>query len=205
MGNLFERIRSSASSLIRSHDGPLTQELVRKPGRFGLGQVPERLEPESVAKVVCGFCSTGCGLSAHLRDGEAVSLSPDPNYPVNRGMACPKGWESLAPLDAVDRATSPLRRLPDGKFEAISWDLAMRSFVDGVRQTQEKYGPDSVAFLGTGQMPTEELAFLGALAKFGLGMTDGDGNTRQCMATAVEAYKESFGFDAPPYTYADFE
>jgi assimilatory nitrate reductase catalytic subunit len=25
------------------------------------------------------------------------------------------------------------------------------------------------------------------------------------MATAVTAYKESFGFDAPPYTYADFE
>src|SRR5690606_21700813 len=66
-------------------------------------------------------------------------------------------------------------------------------------------GPASVAFLGTGQMVTEELAFLGALAKFGMGMLHGDGNTRQCMATAVAAYKQSFGFDAPPYTYADFE
>ena len=54
-------------------------------------------------------------------------------------------------------------------------------------------------------MPTEELAFLGALAKFGLGMVHGDGNTRQCMATAAVAYKESFGFDAPPYSYRDFE
>ena len=25
------------------------------------------------------------------------------------------------------------------------------------------------------------------------------------MATAVTAYKQAFGFDAPPYTYADFE
>ena len=54
-------------------------------------------------------------------------------------------------------------------------------------------------------MPSEELAFLGALAKFGMGMLHGDGNTRQCMATAVVAYKQAFGFDAPPYTYADFE
>ena len=38
-----------------------------------------------------------------------------------------------------------------------------------------------------------------------MGICHGDGNTRQCMATAVTAYKESFGFDAPPYTYADFE
>jgi assimilatory nitrate reductase catalytic subunit len=33
----------------------------------------------------------------------------------------------------------------------------------------------------------------------------GDGNTRQCMATSVVAYKQAFGFDAPPYTYKDFE
>ena len=46
---------------------------------------------------------------------------------------------------------------------------------------------------------------LGALAKFGMGMVHGDGNTRQCMATSVVAYKQSFGFDAPPFTYADFE
>ena len=65
--------------------------------------------------------------------------------------------------------------------------------------------PHSIAFLSTGQIVTEEMAFLGALAKFGMGMLHGDGNTRQCMATAVTAYKESFGFDAPPYTYADFE
>ena len=73
------------------------------------------------------------------------------------------------------------------------------------RRSAQTHGPQSVAFLGTGQIPTEELAFLGALAKFGMGMVHGDGNTRQCMATAVVAYKQSFGFDAPPYTYADFE
>src|SRR5262249_21742151 len=33
----------------------------------------------------------------------------------------------------------------------------------------------------------------------------GDGNTRQCMATSVVAYKQAFGFDAPPYTYDDLE
>lgn len=38
-----------------------------------------------------------------------------------------------------------------------------------------------------------------------MGILHGDGNTRQCMATATAAYKQSFGFDAPPYTYKDFE
>ena len=64
---------------------------------------------------------------------------------------------------------------------------------------------DALAFLSTGQIPTEEMVALSTLARFGIGMHHGDGNTRQCMATAVTAYKQSFGFDAPPYTYADFE
>ena len=45
------------------------------------------------------------------------------------------------------------------------------------------------------------MAMLGALTKFGMGVVHGDGNTRECMATAVVAYKQAFGFDAPPYTY----
>ena len=65
-------------SLIRAQDGPLTRELVRRPGRFGLGQIPDRLAPDAVASTVCGYCSTGCSLRAHLREGEALNLSPDP-------------------------------------------------------------------------------------------------------------------------------
>jgi anaerobic selenocysteine-containing dehydrogenase len=70
---------------------------------------------------------------------------------------------------------------------------------------QARWGAASAAFLSTGQIPTEEMALLGALTKFGMGIVHGDGNTRQCMATSVVAYKQAFGFDAPPYTYADLE
>jgi assimilatory nitrate reductase catalytic subunit len=185
--------------------GKLTRELAREPGGFGLGQVPARLKPTSTTSMICGFCSTGCSLDVHLRDGVAVNITPTARYPVNRGMACPKGWESLTPLRAADRGTTPLWRDPKGKVHPIGWDAAIATFVDRFRTILDTHGPESVAFLSTGQIPTEEMAFLGALAKFGMGMVHGDGNTRQCMATSVVAYKESFGFDAPPYTYADFE
>jgi anaerobic selenocysteine-containing dehydrogenase len=191
--------------LLHRRHGPLTRDLVREPGGFGLGQVPARLAPDATTTMVCGFCSTGCGLSVHLREGSAVNLSPASAYPVNLGMACPKGWESLTPLAAPDRATTPLLRDGAGALRPVSWPRAVDEFCARVRDVQRRHGPDSVAFLGSGQLPTEELVFFGALAKFGLGMVHGDGNTRQCMATAATAYKESFGFDAPPYTYRDFE
>ncbi len=191
--------------LLLCRDGPLTRELLRKPAGFGLGLRPARLAPDATTTSVCGFCSTGCGLELHLRKGAAISLSPASDYPVNLGMACPKGWEALTPLAATDRATTPLLRNNKGQLVPVAWEEALGTFVDRFRAIQDEHGPESVAFLGTGQVTTEEMAFLGALAKFGMGIRHGDGNTRQCMATSVVAYKEAFGFDAPPYTYADFE
>ncbi len=185
--------------------GPLTEELSLQPGRFGLGMLPSGLQADAVASSVCGYCSTGCSLHVHLRDDEAVGLTPAPQYPVNLGMACPKGWEALTVLQAADRATVPKLRSATGKQEPVSWDSALREFVRRAQGIQQAHGPQAMAFLSTGQIVTEEMALLGALAKFGMGMLHGDGNTRQCMATAVVAYKQSFGFDAPPYTYADLE
>jgi anaerobic selenocysteine-containing dehydrogenase len=175
-------------------------ELARTAGPFGLGQVPARLQPEATTRLVCGYCSTGCSLDAHLREGQAVNLTPTRSYPVNQGSACPKGWDALTPMAAADRATTPLLR-----GQPVGWDRALSAFVDGFGRIIREHGPDSVAFLSTGQITTEEMALLGAVAKVGMGFVHGDGNTRQCMATSVAANKQSYGFDAPPFTYADLE
>lgn len=194
-----------AKSLLHQRDGALTRELVLSPGLFGLGKVPASRQPDATTSSVCGFCSTGCGLNLHLAEGEAINLTPSTEYTVNLGMACPKGWEALTVLDSTDRAEFPLAGARSGSGTRISWSDALQTFCERMKSIQHQYGPEATAFLSTGQLPNEEMLMLGCLAKFGMGMVHGDGNTRQCMATAVTAYKQSFGFDAPPYTYADFE
>jgi len=204
----FERPVVQESRLpvfMHQRDGHLTRELLLEPGGFGLGKVPAKSKPDATTTMTCGYCSTGCGLNIHLKDGEAVSLTPATEYPVNLGMACPKGWEALTVLDSPDRATRPLLKDESGKLVPTNWDTALTTFTDRFKEIQQRHGTESVAFLSTGQIPTEEMALLGALTKFGMGILHGDGNTRQCMATSVVAYKQSFGFDAPPYTYQDFE
>ena len=201
MNTIIEKM----SELLRVWDGPLTQDLVLAPGKFGLGKIPERLQPDDTTTIVCGFCSTGCGLNIHLKDGQAINLSADTTYPVNLGMACPKGWEALTPLKAQDRATTPMLRGDSGELEPCDWERALVVFCERFKAIRNQHGAESVAFLGTGQIVTEEMALLGALWKFGMGFLHCDSNTRQCMATAATAYKESFGFDAPPFSYADFE
>lgn len=208
-GLLTRSLRLLGQTLLRK-EGPLTRELLQSPSSFGLGRLPDAVRPDVTTTMVCGFCSTGCALNVHLKrqpdspNLKPVGLSPTTSYPVNLGMACPKGWEALAPLDGPARAEKPLVRR-NGRLEATTWEDALGEMVTRFKQVQRKYGKDSVAWLGTGQIPTEELAFLGSLAKFGMGIVHGDGNTRQCMATAAVAYKQAFGFDAPPFTYKDFE
>ncbi len=194
-----------SDSLLRKWDGPLTAELVQSPGGFGLGWLPARRTPDATTAMTCGFCSTGCSLTVHLKEGTAIGISPTTEYPVNLGMACPKGWEALTVLRAPDRATTPLVRGASGNLQPVDWPAALAVFCRRMKEIQSRHGADSVAFLSTGQIATEEMSLLGSLAKFGMGMVHGDGNTRQCMATSVVAYKQSFGFDAPPYTYADLE
>ena len=193
--------------LLHARQGPMTSELVLRPGDFGLGRIPARLKPAATTNMVCGFCSTGCSLKIHLNErGQAINLTTDPNYTVNQGMACPKGWEALTPLSSPDRVTTPLLRNPaTGNLEPVDWPTALAAFVKNFKGIQERHGKTSLSFLSTGQIVMEEMALLGALAKFGMGMLHVDSNTRQCMATSHVAYKQSFGFDAPPFTYKDFE
>jgi anaerobic selenocysteine-containing dehydrogenase len=189
-----------------ARDGPLTRSLALARSQLVSGLLPEARRPDRLVSSICGYCSTGCSLDIHVREDRAVNITPTPQFPVNLGTACPKGWEALQPLAAADRATVPLlRRHRSAARQPVGWDTALGQFCGRIRDIQQRHGAASVAFLGTGQMPTEELALLGALAKFEMGLLHGDGNTRQCMATAVTAYKESFGFDAPPYTYDDLE
>src|SRR5688572_21622788 len=154
--------------LLRQFEGPLTEDLVLHPAKFGLGKVPKRLKPDDTTTMVCGFCSTGCGLNVHLRDGQAINLTPATDYPVNMGMACPKGWEALTPLSASDRATTPLlRESKTGDLTPVSWERALAAFTDKMKGIQRDHGPHAIAFLSTGQIVMEEMALLGALAKVG--------------------------------------
>ena len=159
---------------------------------------------EQIIRTTCSFCSIGCNLDIQVVDGKPVKILPAKDYPVNKGKTCTKGFNMIKALEAEDRALYPLERNREtGVTTRLTWDEASELFVKKFKAVRDKYGPESIAFISTGQLPFEELALLGTVAKFGMGFRHGDGNTRQCMASAVVAYKQSFGFDAPPFTYQD--
>ncbi len=157
-------------------------------------------------RTTCSYCSVGCNFNAVIGDdGVLKSFLPNKTYPVNLGKSCPKGFNLLKAFASADRATSPLLRNESGALEPVGWERALAEFTTRFKKIKKEHGPESVAYLSTGQIPFEEMALLGAVFKFGMGFVHADGNTRQCMATAAVAYKQAFGFDAPPFSYKDFE
>lgn len=158
---------------------------------------------EKKVSAVCNYCAVGCSLDYHVSDDGRLKVSGTPDYPVNKGILCPKGYKIHEPVLSPDRATKPLIR-KNGSLAPATWDEALNTFTSKVREIQNKYGKKSFAFISTGQMYTEEMAMLGQVGRTGMGI-EGDGNTRQCMASAVVSYKQAFGFDAPPMTYEDIE
>ena len=152
----------------------------------------------------CNYCALACNLDFYTEDGKIKGVVPTPHYPVNKGFSCIKGLNLDKQCTKFNGSKKPLLKMKDGERKAIEWKEAFEIFASKMTAIQEKYGKESVAYISTGQLPTEEMALLGHVGRSYMGI-NGDGNTRLCMASAVVAYKQSFGFDAPPYTLKDLE
>ena len=147
-------------------------------------------------------CAVGCG---HLQRGVDVgygldTVRGDASHPVNRGLACERGVTETADPDG-EWLTQPLVRHGD-ELKATTWDIAVARIVEAFRPILDA-DPDGIAVLGSGQQTNEAAYALGKLARGGIGTRYYDANTTLCMASAVTAYYDAFGSDAPPCTYDD--
>ncbi len=158
------------------------------------------------ARTVCPYCGTGCGILARIRDGSLTSVTGDPEHPVNQGQLCAKGALLTQVLDTDDRLRYPhMRATRLRPFERASWDDAMGHAAAVLQRNMEEHGPDSIMFYGSGQLLTEDYYLLGKLAKGFIGTNNQDTNSRLCMSSAVVAYQQALGVDAPPCSYEDIE
>jgi anaerobic selenocysteine-containing dehydrogenase len=191
MGKLLDRV----GQWVGADHGGDRYTYVDQPGR---GPVSASRAVDRWVRTTCGYCSVGCGMRIGVRDGRAVAVEGDPDHPVNQGRLCPKGLSEHQMLAAEGRLTVPM---VDGR--PASWDQALDRMTSGFRDLLDRYGPESVAVLSTGQLVTEEFYTLGKLVRLGMGLAHYDGNTTLCMASAVAGYKLSFGTDGPPGCYDD--
>ncbi|WP_321834417.1 molybdopterin oxidoreductase family protein [Clostridium butyricum] len=152
----------------------------------------------------CNFCALDCNIDFYVEDNKIVKVVPTKGYPVNDGFSCIKGLSLDKQQTVVKGSKLSKVRQKDGSFKTMEWDDTFKYVADKFIEIKEKYGSESIAGISTGQLTLEEFALLGHVMRNHL-KANLDGNTRLCMATAVVAHKQSYGFDSPPYTLNDVE
>lgn len=152
-------------------------------------------------KTTCPYCGVGCGISAQvIADSRELILKGDELHPANYGRLCSKGSALADTVGLEGRLFTP--RI-DGR--PCEWETALTFVADKFTRTIAEYGPDAVAFYGSGQLLTEDYYVANKLMKGFIGSANMDTNSRLCMSSSVAGYKRAFGSDTVPGCYEDLE
>jgi NADH-quinone oxidoreductase chain G len=163
--------------------------LTSKPFRFSarsweLQQVP----------ATCVYCSSGCGITAWIRDGQVKRVtSPvvrkEEEYTLNEDtedFICNQGRFGCDFGLSENRQLSPTLGKGEGRKEA-GWPEALNAAASGIKRIAEEHGPDSVAFLAGPGSTNEELYLLQRLARQCIGTSNVDWRAQFADAAACEA------------------
>ena len=169
----------------------------------------------------CPYCGVGCGTLIQTEKGKIVGMVPDPKHPTNKGLQCIKGLTSAEAI-YVDRLTKPLIRkdmtdprtghvsktkgaFDDDLFREATWEEAEELISHVTADTVKKFGGNSIALYGSGQLPVEGQYLENLFMKGVIGSNTIEANARMCMTSAVTAYFKTLGSDTPPTSYDDIE
>jgi anaerobic selenocysteine-containing dehydrogenase len=104
-------------------------------------------------RTACILCECNCGLEVQLggvADRHFEKIRGDRAHPASQGYACEKAHRLDHYQNGPDRLTKPLRRRPDGTFEEIDWETAIREVAAGLMRVRDTSGPETIFYFGGG-------------------------------------------------------
>jgi formate dehydrogenase major subunit len=102
--------------------------------------VPEsKTKGAKETKTICPYCSVGCGIIVHTKNGKVVNTEGDPDHPINEGTLCPKGASIAQLVNNETRVLKPMYRAPGAdSFKEVEWDWALDTIAKKVKDTRDR-------------------------------------------------------------------
>jgi formate dehydrogenase major subunit len=98
-----------------------------------------RIKDAKQTYTVCPFCSVGCGIIAHTKDGKVVNTEGDPDHPINEGTLCSKGASLYEVINNEKRVLKPLYRAAGAsEWKEVEWDWALDEIAKRVKDTRDR-------------------------------------------------------------------
>jgi formate dehydrogenase major subunit len=133
-----------------------------------------------------------------------VSIKPRHDAPVSRGHLCVKGRYAFDFVSAPDRITQPMIRKGD-EWQQVTWEDAISFTGESLKRISEKYGPESIAVLGSARGTNEENYLAQKFARLVIGTNNVDCCARVCHTPTAAAMKLMLGTGAATNSYNDIE
>ncbi|MFM8865658.1 MAG: molybdopterin-dependent oxidoreductase, partial [Limnohabitans sp.] len=118
-----------------------------------------------VKRTVCTHCSVGCAVDAVVENGVWVRQEAVFDSPINLGAHCAKGAALREHGHGEYRLRYPMK-LVNGKYERISWDVALKEISEKMMELRKASGPDSIYFVGSSKYNNEQAYLLRKFVSF---------------------------------------
>lgn len=141
-----------------------------------MSAIPKLIEgPAQVAAnatnlaTACVICSHNCGLRVDVQDNAIVAVRADDSHPTTKGYSCNKGYAIGHYVRHAQRVEHPLKKRPDGTFERIGWDQAIREIADKLNHIRRQHAPRAIALAGIGGQGNHSNGFAAIPFMYGIG------------------------------------
>lgn len=139
-----------------------TNEVLKQAGKQELGQA---YPGSKKIKTICTHCSVGCGIIAEVKDGIWVRQDVAQDHPISQGGHCCKGADMIDRSRSETRLRYPIEKV-NGEWKRTSWEESMKKIGSQLKDIREKYGPDSVMFIGSAKVSNEQSYYIRKFAAF---------------------------------------
>lgn len=98
-----------------------------------------RIKGAKETTTVCCYCSVGCGILVHTRDGKVINTEGDPDHPVSEGSLCSKGGTLSQIVNNENRLLKPHYRAPGAAaWKEVEWDWALDQIARRIKDTRDR-------------------------------------------------------------------
>ena len=135
--------------------------------------------PDHEANSICGFCGVGCSLAIGTSNNRITEVNPAHlEKSVNGATLCVRGHFAHDFLNSADRLISPMilkNGAPDETGQVpLAWDEALDLVADRLTEIRNKYGPQSIGFMGSSKCSNEENYLFQKMARVSVGTNNVD-------------------------------
>jgi formate dehydrogenase major subunit len=159
-------------------------------------------QPEHSVVTTCAYCGVGCSFKAEMKGDQVIRMVPYKGGDANHGHSCVKGRFAFGYATHADRIKQPMiRDSIDQPWREVSWEEAISFAARRLKETQAKYGRESIGGITSSRCTNEETYLVQKLVRAGFKNNNTDTCARVCHSPTGFGLKATLGESAGTQTF----